>query len=422
VKKAVLVFLLFCTATGTNSQQKKEIKVISPKDGGFLQSTFSPKIETQPKATTVIQFNVPSMPNTQANAHPDIQANPNLNSNPNMSTNASQNASLRANISIKNEILFQITTMLKNSSVSKIKNAIKKGLGAAAKDIGQRTGTIFHDTRHIIWNHKWKLGLSTLAALYGFLLLEIWRSKKQNGKWGSWKKDIPFADLLAVPQKNLAQQLIDDIKTIYLNAENATNQLAPLIEFLKAIDKELKQEQRSLKINSFIETTRIEKAFPIKPNTQSIKEKIQRLTYLKNLFTTWLSDYKLQQKKQMLDPVVECNNPYELCQLLAQQGYKLNKKIYNPKNGRQVKNPYTMALILLQQHPDLIKKKNFIATAMLLAKGSKLAAKGGIFLTKNAYELMKFLLVAGFKIQNSVRTVANSSYYQSTKDFLVNLF
>jgi len=413
VKKSISILFLVSTLSASASEPKIETKITNPRTNKL--STFSSNIESQPQAHTVIQLNVP--------VSPDLSAHPNMNTNQKSNQSASQSVSQSTSVSIKNEIALRLQNILENTTLAKLKTGVSDAFSATATDLKRRTGTIINDTRYLIVNHKWKIGFATLAALYGFLLLEIWRGRKQNGKWCSWKKDVPFADLLAVPQKELAQQLIDDIKTVYLNAANATNQLTPLIEFLKAIEQELKSLQRSLRVHTFIETTRIEKIFPIKPSSQIMKEKIQRLTYLKNLFSTWLSDYKLQQKKRAQEPVIiECDNPYELCETLVQRGQKVHKKIYNPADGHAIENPYKMALVLMQEHPELVKKKSFLATGMLLAKGGLFAAKGGVFVTKNAFQLMKFLLVWGYKIQKKFNTVQKSSFYQSTKDFLVNLF
>jgi len=300
-------------------------------------------------------------PNIGVNAAPNAVAEPHAIAKPNAN----------ATVDIKN------TIYIKNNLWLLLKQAapvIQSAVQSTARTIADKTGTLTHDIKTVIKKHKIKLSAAAIACLYGVLLFKLWQANhklNQTQSWALWKKDVALTSLIAIPQQDLASQLIIDAKTRYTNQHNMTDPISPLVAFMKDIEQEIKQTKQHIKLRQRIKTLHIEKLFPIKAKLEKLEEKLQRLLYLKNLLISWLTNYTLEQKKILLETAHECKNPYELFETLLLSGQKL-------------------------------KKKN-------------LAIDVTWFATKNFYRIAKFLVRAGFTVEEKATGLCNLKCLQSIK-------
>lgn len=149
--------------------------------------------------------------------------------------------------------------------------------------------------------NKYYIAFFTIAGSYGYLfykLRAIQAYAENPSLWSSWKRDIPFDQLLAIPQDHLTHELMVAIQEHYISAENPTDSLTPLITFSTDIaeEKALLTEYHSYV--SWSMKFSLQKVISFSQNLLvQLAERKQRVTYLSNLFQSWLAHYKLEQVK-----------------------------------------------------------------------------------------------------------------------------
>ncbi len=141
------------------------------------------------------------------------------------------------------------------------------------------------------------LSLSTYLYLYYQLKKAIWLMR-DKGSWCNWKAEAPFETFKNGDKKELAQELLESIQTRYLNSSNPTDHVGPLNSFLEDYRRELYIFRSYFFIATWIKRLHLTKIFPV--NNQDIellKEKIERLCYIKAIFFEWTNEYKTRHVK-----------------------------------------------------------------------------------------------------------------------------
>ncbi|KKP29810.1 MAG: hypothetical protein UR12_C0002G0019 [candidate division TM6 bacterium GW2011_GWF2_30_66] len=107
-----------------------------------------------------------------------------------------------------------------------------------------------------------------------------------NKKWALWQNDMPFLELLQIPQAILFQKLIQDIKKIYKssNQENIIENKYLLDLFIKDIESEIYEYQK--KYNIILISNNFDKK---QECLLKIKDNIKKLIYLKNTADYWIN-------------------------------------------------------------------------------------------------------------------------------------
>jgi len=336
---------------------------------------FKPVIQTQPQAKIINQINFP--------AHVSAET-----------------GDQKTTVHMKNKIWMY----LKQINAIELKNNLQSKIKTAAADLRAKSGALVQNIKEVFLNHKYKIIAGTIAFIYGFVFFKMWRAEhycQETNTWAAWKNETPLTELLAIPQQELSEQLINDAQSFYMDEHNLTDPISPLIEFIKDIDTEIKQTQQYISLHEWIETLNIEKIFPFRAKIEALQKKLHRLAYLKNLLASWLSDYKLERRKSDLI-VEEFNNPYQLCEKLLTSGYALKNKDYNPKKILKMRNPYELAELLIISK-SLAQKKDAIDI--------------GFHITKNLYYLAKFVIASSFKIDKKMKSTNNLDCLQGLTGF-----
>jgi hypothetical protein len=157
------------------------------------------------------------------------------------------------------------------------------------------------------WNdyifNKYSFSLGCGVTLTAYLTLyykfkkALWLLEDENA-WCNWKGDVPLEDLFNLSRYELAEELLKKIQTKYLNAKNPTDHIAPLNVFLESYGNEIKTFQKHFKLVKWIKRFRLTRIFPVsRQNMEKMKNKIQRLSYLKTVFFSWMTEYKTSRCK-----------------------------------------------------------------------------------------------------------------------------
>ena len=121
---------------------------------------------------------------------------------------------------------------------------------------------------------------------------------RNKGAWCNWKAEVLFEIFKNSDKKELAEELLEAIQTRYLNTSNPTDHVGPLNNFLEDYRRELHIFRSYFFIATWIKRLHLTKIFPI--NNQDIellKEKIERLCYIKAIFFEWTNEYKTRHVK-----------------------------------------------------------------------------------------------------------------------------
>lgn len=150
-------------------------------------------------------------------------------------------------------------------------------------------------------------GVSAYASLCGYIYY-LQRLVYTSDSWSAWKSHIPLEVLLNSPQDEIAKELVIEIQKNYTTTEQLADFISPLVKFINTITHEKKQLERYLFMQKWLRRLYLHILFPHDEIAfQKAQEKVDRLSYLKHLLISWISEYKIQTNntKQKEDDEVE---------------------------------------------------------------------------------------------------------------------
>ena len=154
-------------------------------------------------------------------------------------------------------------------------------------------------TSFVDWlkNNKIKFGLYCAAAGYSSLQGYLFYLKCKLASpncWSKWQWEKPIEQMYQTPQAEFAHNLLIDIQRHYTTINNPTDFVTPLTKFMKDTEQEYNYLYKYKKIITYLEKLYISKVFFYDANLlASIDNRLQKLSYIKNTFLSWLADYKL---------------------------------------------------------------------------------------------------------------------------------
>lgn len=165
------------------------------------------------------------------------------------------------------------------------------------KVFDQRTLSIRYFARDYYKKNKYRLLAGGLALVYGSAWLKIiyyYNFIMNHGGWASWKESIPVEMLKVIPQQELGKDLLFSVQQKYQRATTLHDFFLPLIAFLNDVEYELSVITNFLKMSRFMRVTKLSLIFPLHEKiVEKAYEKAERLTYLKDVFLYWVTDYKI---------------------------------------------------------------------------------------------------------------------------------
>lgn len=172
------------------------------------------------------------------------------------------------------------------------------------------------------------MGACMSACAYGGLYLTVSRGNSylgNTGLWAAWKSHLSLEELVKMPQNELAQLLVTEIQSRYIQANNPTDFVTPFVKFMSDINQEIRLTAYYAKLYDWLVWLRLAAITPVDIQRFALSSaKNQRVSYLKNVFSSWAADYKITPKKQKIDKVVQ-NKPGFIKRLRS----FWNKGLYN---------------------------------------------------------------------------------------------
>jgi len=163
------------------------------------------------------------------------------------------------------------------------------------KQWGSKTG-------NFLYNKRYFLIATTALGSYLYGCHEWNKANKflsRKDIWCAWHEEMALDSLVAVPQRDLAAELILEIQRRYSNTNNPTDFLEPLITFVKEIESEISIISKLKRAYYVFSRTHLSALFPINEKLfVSLDAKLQRSIYLKNLFLSWAAEYKISHNRK----------------------------------------------------------------------------------------------------------------------------
>lgn len=152
-------------------------------------------------------------------------------------------------------------------------------------------------SQNFLLNNKLKIALGVIGAGWVFLcvkLMHISFKVTKNNTWGAWKGNLSCDDLQQSDQNIIAKELFEAITKKYIGNKRVVHFLNPLVKFMNDVDAELLQLKKFIRMREMLNFTKLAFFFPRQEEALAIaQEKIQRLEYLKQLLTKFISEYKV---------------------------------------------------------------------------------------------------------------------------------
>lgn len=155
--------------------------------------------------------------------------------------------------------------------------------------------------RNFFNEYKWYLLLGSVAVTYSTLCYIIVSGNSYLGQsdlWSSWRQELTLDQILSIPQEQFAEELLQEIHRRYTNSDTINDLMTPLSLFLLALEKEEEQIKWYQYYYSWLYYFKITKIIPFsKIRFNKINERLQRISYLKNAFHTWIAKFHYKQPR-----------------------------------------------------------------------------------------------------------------------------
>lgn len=117
--------------------------------------------------------------------------------------------------------------------------------------------------------------------------------------WSTWKRIYSFDELSHFDHAELTKELLIDIQRRYINHNNPTDFISPLIMFVREIEAELTILKRIQLLSRWSKRLFLTKILPLNSEVIShIDERLARLAFVNNLFLLWAAQYALEHNKR----------------------------------------------------------------------------------------------------------------------------
>lgn len=153
-----------------------------------------------------------------------------------------------------------------------------------------------------LWRQRYFIAGGAVLGIYIYVCRECTRINNYLEcfeSWGSWHKEYSLEAFLAMPQQQIAKELVIEIQRRYSNNACPTDFIGPLISFCTMIDSEIEMVNHYLSTYSLLMRTNLYGLFPLNvAQCDELGDIIKRLQFIKNIFLAWAADYKIEHNKE----------------------------------------------------------------------------------------------------------------------------
>ena len=170
--------------------------------------------------------------------------------------------------------------------------------------INKKNALLLRDfLKQLLWEYRYKIAGGTAIGSYSavnILLITDYYHLDNNMIWAHWKHQSSFEDLCAIPQKDLAKELLLAIGEHHYNKNNPTDLAYPLVTFIKHIDWEIDILKRYIKTVKAIKRLSLMTFFVTNDKKlDRVTKALDRVLFIKHIFLSWLADYNLASTEKL---------------------------------------------------------------------------------------------------------------------------
>lgn len=167
------------------------------------------------------------------------------------------------------------------------------GIAASSKKIKSIASQLynrFYENRNVVS----LVGTVSLYCIIELIVLQAHYKFKNQDTWANWKRGVTLQQLLERPQKNLTQDLLTDIQKRYINPQNPTDEISPLVQFINETTQEKKTLSRYQLLLRPITHFKLSRFFPLSQNiAEDVERRKERLAFVIRLFSSWAAEQKV---------------------------------------------------------------------------------------------------------------------------------
>ena len=245
----------------------------------LLNAPPQPTVHTQritidPQGQPVtVAVNIQPKVNIQPNIHPQnlFQPGNTINTVNQGGAAIAQSKSNATNTTINKIKLFVSQT------IQQIKTLSPHDIGRSAASWGK-----LHKKKIVLYSAGTSYVLISCLIIQGNIFM------RKSTIWSVWKKQLSMEELFAIPHDQLGKELVHAIQQRHVNVQNPTDHITPLVQFVQAVDQEMKILNRYLILATGIRRCRLTRIFPTNnKRIEQAQELKQRLGFVKHTFISW---------------------------------------------------------------------------------------------------------------------------------------
>lgn len=248
-------------------------------------------LATPPTKTTIVQTpqTNPALPPINVTVTNNISNDHNDHSHHDINNNATQaQTNEQQAAQVNNQEVFQET-------INEIKNSIRD----YARQTRAQLSTMFNSYKDWIVDNKYKLMLigacTGYAAIFGALVRTNIRMQDES-LWARWRIENSYEQLMQIPQKQLAHDLVFAIQRRYTSEKQFTDFIQPLTQFMHDIQQEKRLLKNYLAAGKWITRLRLHYILPInEKRINQAKKLLQRVLFIEHVFLSWAAEFKMTQ-------------------------------------------------------------------------------------------------------------------------------
>lgn len=172
----------------------------------------------------------------------------------------------------------------------------------------------YEQTRNFIDSNRYYIFLSILTGTYLYCYYKL--AKAQNylasaTAWSAWQQRYSTDKLCSSNPDMLGLNLIHDIQMQYTTQANPTDFIAPLVQFLTALQDEINACKHLLAWHTWVAKLHACRLFPrLQCQADALQDRLARLTCVQHIFSHWMAAYNMEHNKKELPRMLPPNSMY----------------------------------------------------------------------------------------------------------------
>jgi hypothetical protein len=181
---------------------------------------------------------------------------------------------------------------------------VYKTVAEHAKKATEKLSATASTSYSFLQAHKFKIFCSIIAAVYltcATVLVIDNHYLNRPTLWGNWLPHLSYQELCNCPEENLRHELMLEIQRRYLQSDNPTNFITPVITFIKTITYEEKRIARYITYTNILNKLWLSPIFPMNAEKcLQAETALKRTELVHHTFLSWAAEYNMAHKKNRL--------------------------------------------------------------------------------------------------------------------------